>query len=78
MLATQLVNEGADTTVHVIGFKVRGTFFSWDRDNDNDYNVSESVARCLADHTGGTYTSAETLDQLVAALRNTLGCQLLF
>ena len=78
MLATQLVNEGTDTTVHVIGFKVRGTFFSWDRDNDNDYNVSESVARCLADHTGGTYTSAETLDQLVAALRNTLGCQLLF
>lgn len=78
MLATELINEGVDTTVHVIGFKVRGTFFSWDRDNDNDYNVSESVARCLADRTGGTYTSAETLDQLIAALRDTLGCQLLF
>ncbi|MEP1330875.1 VWA domain-containing protein [Pseudophaeobacter sp.] len=77
-LATDLANEGADTTVHVIGFKVRGTFFSWDRDSDNDYNVSESVARCLADRTGGTYTSAETLDQLIAALRDTLGCQLLF
>jgi len=78
MLATDLANEGTDTTVHVIGFKVRGSFFSWDRDTDNDYNVSESVARCLADDTGGTYTSAETLDQLIAALRETLGCQLLF
>ncbi|MEP1587037.1 MAG: VWA domain-containing protein [Tateyamaria sp.] len=78
ILATDLANEGADTTVHVIGFKVRGSFFSWDRDTDNDYNVSESVARCLADRTGGTYTSAETLDQLIAALRETLGCQFLF
>lgn len=78
MLATDLANEGADATVHVIGFKVRGTFFSWDRESDNDYNVSESVARCLADRTGGTYTNAETLDQLIAALRATLGCQLLF
>ncbi|MGH1578649.1 vWA domain-containing protein [Planktotalea sp.] len=78
MLATRLANEGLDTTVHVIGFKVRGSFFSWDRDRDNDYNVSESVARCLADRTGGTYTSAETLDQLIAALRDTLGCHFLF
>ncbi|MEP1012142.1 MAG: VWA domain-containing protein [Paracoccaceae bacterium] len=78
MLATELANEGVDTTVHVIGFKVRGSFFSWDRDSDNDYNVSESVARCLADRTGGTYIGAETLDQLIDALRKTLGCQLLF
>jgi Ca-activated chloride channel family protein len=77
-LATELAAKGLDTTVHVIGFKVRGSFFSWDRHSDNDHNVAESVSRCLADRTGGTYTSAETLDQLIAALRATLGCQLLF
>ena len=78
MLAAELAADGFDTTVHVIGFKVRGTFFSWDRQTDNDYNTSESTSRCLADRTGGTYTSAETLDQLIAALHETLGCQLLF
>lgn len=77
-LAVDLATEGHDTVVHVIGFKVRGTFFSWDRDSDNDYNSSESVARCLSDRTGGTYTGAETLDELKAALRKTLGCPLLF
>lgn len=77
-LATTLASEGADTTVHVIGFKVRGAFFSWDRSNDNDYNTAESVSRCLADRTGGTYASAETLDQLIAAMRATLGCNVLF
>lgn len=78
VLAADLAAEGLDTVVHVIGFKVRGAFFSWDRDPDNDYNASESVARCLADRTGGTYTGAETLDELIAALRKTLSCAFLF
>lgn len=78
LLASELAADGFDTTVHVIGFKVRGTFFSWDRQADNDYNTAESTSRCLADRTGGTYTNAETLDQLIAALRDALGCQLLF
>ncbi len=77
-LATELVRDGVDTTVHVIGFKVRGSFFSWDQQNENDYTAAESVARCLADDTGGTYASAETLDQLIAAIRVTLGCNVLF
>lgn len=77
-LAADLHAQGQDTIVHVIGFKVRGSFFSWNRDTENDYTASESVARCLADRTGGTYTGAETLDQLTAALRKTLGCPLLF
>ncbi|WP_298864655.1 vWA domain-containing protein [uncultured Sulfitobacter sp.] len=77
-LAAELAAEGAETTVHVIGFKVRGTFFSWDRQSDNDYNVAESTSRCLADRTGGTYASAETLDQLIAAMRTSLGCNILF
>ena len=78
MLAAELATDLFKNTVHVIVFKVRGTFFSWDRQTDNDYNTSESTSRCLADRTGGTYTSAETLDQLIAALRETLGCQFLF
>ncbi len=77
-LAADLAANGFDTTVHVIGFKVRGSFFSWERDTGNSYTEAESVSRCLADFTGGTYFSAETLDQLIAALRKTLGCQLLF
>ncbi|WP_439150164.1 vWA domain-containing protein [Sulfitobacter sp.] len=77
-LAADLAASGFDTTVHVIGFKVRGSFFSWERDTDNSYTEAESVSRCLADFTGGTYTNAETLDQLIAALRETLGCQFLF
>lgn len=75
-LATELRNNGFDTTVHVIGFKVRSDFFSWDRQSEN--GSTESVSRCLADQTGGTYSSAETLDQLIEALLSTLGCQLLF
>lgn len=75
-LANELRNDGTDTTVHVIGFKVRSTFFSWNSQDDDA--APESVSRCLADQTGGTYTSAETLDQLIAALRATLGCKLLF
>ncbi|MFK7876177.1 MAG: VWA domain-containing protein [Paracoccaceae bacterium] len=75
-LANELRNDGVDTTVHVIGFKVRSAFFSWNSQSDD--TVSVSASRCLADDTGGTYTSSETLDQLIAALRATLGCKLLF
>lgn len=77
-LAVDLAANGMDTTVHVIGFKVRATFFSWDKEVNGSEAKVESVSRCLADSTGGTYTSAETLDQLIAALKETLGCQLLF
>lgn len=63
-------------TVHVIGFKVRGDRFSWDK--SSDYEIKISVAHCLADRTGGQYISAETVDELVLALERTLGCQLLF
>ena len=37
-----------------------------------------SVAKCLATRTGGEYVSAETVDDLVEAMRRTLGCNLLF
>ena len=66
---------GADMTVHVIGFRVRGEHFAWP-DQPQDSFI-EPVARCLADRTGGMYVNAETLDDLIGALRQTLGCQVL-
>lgn len=72
----QLAGElaaGTDLTVHVIGFRIRGEHFAWP-DQPQDTLV-EPVARCLADRTGGMYVQAETLDDLIAALRQTLGCQ---
>lgn len=76
-LATELQTNGYNVTVHVIGFKVRGDFFDWSRAS-NQYNDADAVSRCLADTTGGKYVRAETLDELVAALRVTLGCNVLF
>jgi len=73
-LAAELA-AGADMTVHVIGFRVRGEHFSWP-DQPQDDTVT-AVSRCLADRTGGLYVQAETLDDLIGALRTTLGCQVL-
>ncbi|MEP4195570.1 MAG: vWA domain-containing protein [Aliishimia sp.] len=77
-LAAELRADGLDTTVHVIGFKVRGDFFAWSSQGQTDYSNAETVSRCLADDTGGSYVSAETVDDLVHALRVTLGCNVLF
>lgn len=73
-LATDLA--GSNLVVHVIGFKVRGSFFSWE--TQSDYEQADSVSRCLADRTGGYYLDTETIDELVAALKKTLGCSVLF
>ena len=70
--------SGTGTTVHVIGFKVRGAHFGWETEGDTDYLNSVSVARCLADQTGGEYVNTETVDELIAAMNQTLGCNLLF
>lgn len=64
-------------TLHVIGFKVRGSHFAWGSTGSNDYSDTEAPSRCLADRTGGVYVQAETLDQLKAALRTTLGCNVM-
>ena len=77
-LASELAAAGVNTTVHVIGFKVRGDYFAWGSQGATDYVEAEPVARCLADRTGGTYAGAESLDELIAALRVTLGCNVLF
>ena len=75
-LAAEL--SGTGLTVHVIGFKVRGEHFGWQSNDAMGYNVTVSVAKCLADQTGGEYVNTETVDQLVAAMTRTLGCKLLF
>lgn len=76
-LAATLAADAPGLRVHVIGFKVRGDRFSWGGQGANDYTDAQSVARCLADQTGGLYVSTETVDELVGALRQTLGCALL-
>ncbi|MEX0340310.1 MAG: VWA domain-containing protein [Arenibacterium sp.] len=49
-LANDLATSSHDLTVHVIGFKVRGDRFSFNR--DSDYQQSASTARCLAEQNG--------------------------
>ena len=75
-LAAELAS--ADLTLHVIGFKIRGEYFAWGSEGESDYQNAETVSRCLADRTGGLYVSAETVDELIAAFRKTLGCNVLF
>ncbi len=55
--------SGRDITVHVIGY----------REGESEY----FKARCIADETGGKYYSVSTEDQLIEALRKTLGCPFL-
>lgn len=74
-LASQLAVDDSEIVIHVIGFKVRGDNFSWS-DGASGYTDVETVAKCLAEETGGQYVSAETLDQLIAAFWRTLGCAL--
>lgn len=77
-LAEQLVRESADLTVHVIGFRVRGESYDPASFGDGGYEKGGyTQARCLAEQTGGLYLSAESTDELVDALQQTLGCALL-
>lgn len=73
-LAADLRREARDLTVHVIGFRVRPDRFNWDSAQTGPQAETISDARCLADETGGLYVSAETVDDLANALRQTLGC----
>lgn len=75
-LGTALAAEGHNLTVHVIGFRVVYDPFSWNSPEADGYD-GKTVAKCLADRTGGMYVSTETVDELAAALRETLGCALI-
>lgn len=63
-LAHELRGQGYDVTVHVIGYMLR--FAS--------EPSSGQFARCLSENTGGMFISTETTDELIEALRRTLGC----
>ena len=71
-LAAELAGGGL--TVHVIGFRVRGAAFEWQTFGGNDVRNHSTVARCLADMTGGKYVAAESTEELAAALRDMLSC----
>ncbi|MGX0977101.1 Ca-activated chloride channel family protein [Roseovarius sp. MBR-51] len=75
-LGTALAAEARDLTVHVIGFRVVHDPFSWNSPEAQGYD-GQTVAKCLADATGGLFVSTETVDELAAALRETLGCPLI-
>lgn len=76
-LGDSLSATSADLTVHVIGFKVSVDFFSWDNPEQQEYGDGRTVAKCLADRTGGMFVSTETVRELADALRATLGCALI-
>lgn len=72
LLAAEL--SDTELNVHVIGFRVRGAAFEWQSVDGNDVRNHQTVARCLADMTGGQYVSAESTEELVRALREVLAC----
>ncbi len=76
-LGEELAQTAQDLTVHVIGFKVFYDPFSWNSPEAQSYDGGKTVAKCLADRTGGRFVSTETVDELAAALRETLGCALI-
>ena len=75
-LAAELAADAQNLTVHVIGFKVRGYYFDWDSQNGVVESPEIAVAECLAERTGGKYIAAENAQDLVEALAQTLGCQI--
>jgi Ca-activated chloride channel family protein len=65
----QLKQEGLQLTVHVIGLRVRG--ITW----TGEQAVVET--QCLAEETGGLFSTVDTERELVQALEKTLGCPMM-
>lgn len=63
-LARELAAQRPEITVHVIGYRLTPMGGA----------APAFVERCLADETGGLYTTADTTQQLADALSQTLGC----
>ena len=76
-LAAELAATAPGLVVHVIGFKVRSAHFNWDGGQFQGKNRRDTVARCLADRTGGRSFTTETVDELAQALSESLGCPVL-
>jgi Ca-activated chloride channel homolog len=65
-LGKELHAAADQLTIHIIGYRPKG--YSW----TGEQSVVD--AKCLADQNGGLYISAESRDDLVAALEKTLDC----
>ena len=76
-VAQELFSDGVALTVHVIGFKVRADFFQWQGTETDGGGPVETAAACLSERTGGQYFAAESIEDLVRALQETLGCPIL-
>lgn len=64
-----------DLTVHVIGFRL--VFDPFSISGVDAYEAAADDLKCLAEKTGGTYVTTDSKDELVDALRRTLGCELI-
>ncbi len=73
-LGRDLAASGRDLTVHIIGFRLVFDPFSWN--SVEAFQAAAADVQCLADQTGGSYVTTETVDELADALRRTLGCAL--
>lgn len=77
-LASELARTAQDLTVHVIGFRVVFEPPEWVTGSAPAAERNDtSVARCLAEQTGGLYVATETVDELAGALQETMGCALI-
>lgn len=65
-LAKSLKASGANIVVHVIGYRMHD--FSW-TGGQGIFDV-----QCMARETNGDYISADSVEDLIAALNKTLGC----
>jgi len=70
-----------DVTVHVIGFRrpfetiAFSDHTAWFTERDKEEQTkSKAFTRCMADSTGGKFATADSIDELVAALQDVLGC----
>ncbi|WP_298430528.1 VWA domain-containing protein [uncultured Jannaschia sp.] len=74
-MADRLASEAVNLTIHVIGFKAVWDTFARSYGTERSGGFSgEIISRCMADRTGGIFASADTVEELVAALERTLGC----
>ncbi|MEM6483061.1 MAG: VWA domain-containing protein [Pseudomonadota bacterium] len=76
-LASELARTAQDLTVHVIGFRVMYDPARWVTSGAAANTEHTSIARCLADQTGGLYVATETVEELSVALQETMGCALI-
>jgi Ca-activated chloride channel family protein len=67
--AERLKETGKAVTVNVIGYRMSEA--NW----VGEEGITEM--KCLAERTGGRYLGANSMDELVAALKSTLGCSLM-